>query len=743
MNKLSESGIETGGLSRRTFIKRGAAFGGLVIGFSLPGAFAANRNEKPPEAAVGHATDKATPDVPGIAHDAFIRIDRSGQVFFVMHKVEMGQGTFTSMSMLLAEELGVDPSKVKLIQAPPDNDRYADPLLGGQVTGGSTSVRGAWKPLRTAGAAARSMLVTAAAQTWNVDAAACVVENGTVMHPPSGRRLSYGDLVEKAAKLPLPKTVQLKDPEQFKLIGKSVKRLDSPEKVDGSAVFGIDVRLPNMLVATVAASPVVGGKLAGMDEKKAMAVKGVRQVIRLDDAVAVVGEHMWAAKQGLAALEPKWNDGQHASFSNAALVKDMSEASKKQGAIARNDGDALARIASSQDKIEAIYELPFLAHATLEPINCTIDLRSDRCEVWVGTQVPVLAHGALAEATGLPLERIKVNNHYIGGGFGRRLEVDFIVQAARFAKQVKGPVKFIWTREEDIQHDMFRPYYFDRLGAVLGKDGMPEAWMHRVTGSSIMSRFAPPLVKDGVDPDAVEGSRDMPYAIPHVHVAYVRHEPPVPTAFWRGVGPTHNIYVVESFIDELAARAGKDAVAYRLALLDKSPRARGVLQLAADKAGWNKPLQKAEGMRVGRGISLQHVFGSYMAQIAEVGVNAEGDVTVRRVVCAVDCGMVVNPDTVRAQIEGGIIFGLTATLWGDITFEKGRVQQANFHDYQMLRMNQSPTIEVHILPSRDEPGGIGEPGTSAIAPAIANAVFAATGKRIRKLPIRKDALTSA
>jgi isoquinoline 1-oxidoreductase beta subunit len=730
--------------SRRRFLVNSATLGGgLVVGFSFPGAFAGARNEVPPEAAVGYATDAATPAEPGLAHNAFIRIDQAGQVFFVMHKVEMGQGTFTSMSMLLAEELEVDPTTVKLLQAPPDNDRYADPLLGGQVTGGSTSVRGAWQPLRTAGATARMMLVSAAAQTWGVDEATCVAQNGTVTHQPSGRRLGYGELVEKAANLPAPKVVNLKNPKDYKLIGTPLKRLDAPEKINGTAIFGIDVRLPGMRVATVAASPVLGGKLVKADVAKALQVRGVRQVVRIEGAVAVLGDHMWAAKQGLAALDLEWSEGKYAGFSNADLVKDMATASEKPGAVARDDGNAMKTIASADRKLEAVYQLPFLAHATLEPVNCTIDLKDDQCDVWVGTQVPVLAHGALSEVTGLPLEKIRIHNHYIGGGFGRRLEVDFIVQAAAFAKQIKGPVKFIWTREEDIQQGMYRPYYYDRLGAALGEDGMPTAWMHRVTGSSIMSRFAPPLVKDGVDPDAVEGAKELLYAIPNIHVGYVRHEPPVPTAFWRGVGPTHNVFVVESFIDELAALADKDPFEYRRALLDKSPRAKAVLELAAEKAGWGKPVQGGADSRSGRGISVQHVFGSYMAQVAEVVVNKEGEVSVSRVVCAVDCGTVVNPDTVRAQIEGGVVFGLTAALFGNITYENGRVQQSNFHDYQMLRMNQSPTVEVYIVQSTDEPGGIGEPGTSAIGPAVANAVFAATGKRARKLPLEKAELRIA
>ena len=724
--------------ARRNFLRVGAAAGGgLLIGFSLSGCKPEQRNETPPEAAVGTAATKAAAEAPGLEHGAFIRIDHAGMVTLIMHKVEMGQGTFTSMPMLLAEELEVDLSKVKLEQAPADNSLYSDPLLGGQVTGGSTSVRAAWEPLRQAGAAARLVLVDAAAQAWNVKAGECTAKNGVVTHGATGRSMHYGELVDAASKLPAPKIIVLKKPADFTLIGKNHKRLDSPDKVNGQAKFGIDVRLPNMVVATVAASPVPGGALQSIDEAKAMAVKGVRQVLKIDNAVAVVADHMWAAKQGLAALQPVWSDGPHAAMTTTSIVADMKSAAEsgKGAAVARNDGDVTKPAPQGGRVIEAVYEMPFLAHATMEPMNCTVDLRADGCDLYVGTQVPTFAQGAAAKVAGLPPEKVRVHNHYLGGGFGRRLEVDFISQAVAFAKQVKQPVKFVWTREEDVQHDMYRPYYYDRLAATLDDKGKPLSWSHRVTGSSIMARFAPPAVKDGVDPDAVEGAKDMPYAIPNVHVDYVRHEPPVPTAFWRGVGPTHNIFVVESFIDELATASRQDPLAFRRDLLDKSPRMRAVLNLAAEKAGWGQPLQPVAGRRVGRGLSTQFAFGSYMAQVAEISVGDDGEVRVHRVVCAVDCGQVVNPDTVVAQIESGDVIGLTAALWNEITFDRGRVQQSNFHDYRMMRMNEAPRIEVHIATSSDAPGGIGEPGTSAAAPALANAIFAATGQRLRKLPV--------
>jgi isoquinoline 1-oxidoreductase beta subunit len=597
-----------------------------------------------------------------------------------------------------------------------------------------------WEPLRRAGAVARVMLISAAAQGWNVDPTSCRAEKGEVIHGPTGRKLRYGALADTAAALPVPDNVALKDAKAFKLIGTPAKRLDTPDKVNGKALFGIDVKIPGMKIATVAACPVFGGKLARVDDSTAIEIKGVRQVVRLDDAVAVVADHMWAAIQGLAALDIEWDEGPNAKVSSADIVRQMETALQKPGVVGRKDGDVAKAMAGAAMKVEAVYQVPFLAHATMEPMNCTVHVRQDGCDVWVGSQVVSRAQATAAEVTGLPLEQVQVFNHFLGGGFGRRLEVDFVTQAVRIAKQVDGPVKVVWTREEDIQHDIYRPYYYDRMTAGLDAQGLPIAWRHRVTGSSIEARWLPAAMKDGLDTDAVEGAAvELQYAIPNILVDYVRQEPPgLTTGWWRGVGPTHNIFMVESFIDELAAAAKKDPLEYRRALLAKSPRARAVLDLAAEKAGWGQPLPPG----VGRGVSLQFAFGTYLSQVAEVAVSKDGEVLIQRVVCAVDCGIIVNPDTVKAQIEGGIILGLTAAQFGEITLKNGRVEQSNFNDYRALRINEAPTIEVHLVISAEAPGGIGEPGTVGIAPAVANAIFAATGKRIRKLPV-KDQLRSA
>jgi isoquinoline 1-oxidoreductase beta subunit len=709
-------------LSRRLFLQAGAAAGGgLMLSLRLPLA------DGEAEAADGDT----------FAPNAFIRIERDGQIVLTMPYVEMGQGTYTSIPMLIAEELEVDLKQVRLAHAPPNEKLYANPLLGVQATGNSNAIRGAWQPLRRAGATARTMLVSAAAKRWNVDPPSCRAQSGEVLHVPTGRTIKYGDLATDAARMPVPENVALKRPQDFKLIGTLAKRLDTPAKVNGTAVYGIDVRPPGVKIATLAQSPVFGGRVKSVDDTAAKAVNGVRQIVRLDDAVAVVADHMGAAKKGLAALVIEWDDGPHDKLNTEEIASALEKATLNPGAVAQNIGDVGAAIAGAATKVEATYQVPFLAHATMEPMNCTVHLRSSGCEVWVGNQAIARAQAAAAKTAGLPLDKVIVHNHLIGGGFGRRLEADGVSRAVEIAQHVDGPVKVVWTREEDIQHDMYRPYWFDRLSAGLNEKGMPIAWNNRFAGSSVIARWLPPAFNNGLDPDSTEGAIDLVYDLPNMHVEYVRVEPPgIPTAFWRSVGPSHNVFVTERFMDELAAAAKRDPVAYRRALLDKSPRAKAVLDLAAEKSGWGQPLPA----RVGRGVALQFVFATYMAHVAEVEVAKDGAVRVRRVVCAVDCGTVVNPDTVQAQIQSGIIFGITAALHGEITLRNGRVQQSNFDSYQMLRMNEAPAIEVHIVQSSEPPGGMGECGTSLIVPTVANAIFAATGKRLRKMPVDVAAL---
>jgi len=702
------------GLTRRSLLKAAAAGGALLLNveFALDAAAAA--------------------DPAQTTLNALIRIAADDVVTLVMPRVEMGQGTYTSLSLLIAEELEVDPARVRLEHAPPNDKLYGRPGWGIQVTGGSTSVSTSWLPLRQAGAAARTMLVAAAAQVWGVEPEGCRAASGSVTHTASGRRLRYGALAARAAQLPVPTQVALKRPEEFRRIGGKQLRLDAPGKVNGKARFGIDVVVPGMLVATVAASPVMGGRVRELDVAAARRVRGVRQVVRLDDAVAVVAEHMAAARKGLAAANVQWNDGPAAGYSTERMAAELAEASLRPGATARAQGDVAAARASGARHFDAVYEQPLMAHAAMEPLNCTVHVRADACEIWVGTQVPTRAQAAAAAVTGLPVDRIAVNNQLIGGSFGRRLDVDFITLAVRIGREVQGPVKVVWTREEDMQHDAYRPYHYNRLGATLDAQGRPTAWQHRVTGSSTLARWAPATYKNEVDSDAIRDAAG-PYEFPNLLVQYVRQEPPAGllTGFWRGVGHTLNAFPVESFLDELAHAAGTDPIAYRKGLLQKHPRAQRVLDLVAEKSGWGRALNKGTG----RGIALTRCFGSYAAQVAEVSVNADGALRVERLVTVVDCGMVVSPRSVEAQIQGGIVYGLTAVLYGNITLKNGRVEQSNFHDYPALRMNEMPALESHVVQSTDDPGGMGEVSTVLVAPAVGNAVFAATGKRIRRLPL--------
>jgi CO/xanthine dehydrogenase Mo-binding subunit len=708
--------------SRRNFLTVAAALGGgLMLGFGL--------------SARAGVSDELTTNAP-FEPNAFLRIDRTGKVVFVMPYIEMGQGTYTAIPMLIAEELEVDVTKVVIEHSPPDDKVYINPLIGIQMTGGSTAVRGSYIRLRQAGASAREMLITAAAQRWSVDPSSCHAVKGVVVHGPTGRKLGYGKLVDAAAELPVPEKVALKAPADFKLIGTRQKRLDIAGKVDGSARYGIDSRPAGMKFAVVAASPTFGGRLLAVDEAKAMSVRGVTQVVWLDDAVAIVAVHTWAAKQGLAAAAPQWDLGSNSNLSTADIVAQLAAALEQPGAAARHDGDPDTAIAQAAQKVDAVYEQPFLAHAAMEPMNCTVHVTKDGCDIWVGTQIPGRTQGAVASLTGLKPEQIRIHNHLLGGGFGRRLEYDGTVRAVQIAQQVNGPVQVIWTREEDIQHDMYRPYYYDHVSAGLDAQGNLTGWSQRIAGSSILARYFPAYLKDGVDSDAVESSANLPYGLGNIRVEWNAQDPPgIPTAFWRGVGVTRGTFVVESFVDELAAQAKQDPLAYRLALLDKNPRAAAVLRIVAERAGWGKRLPPGQG----RGIALCTGFGTFVAQVVQVSVDREGSVTPTHVWCAVDCGIQVNPAIIEAQMQSGIIFGLSGALFGEVTIKDGRVEQTNFGDYRVLRINEAPQIDVQLVKSGEAPGGIGEPGTSCVMPALTNAIYAATGKRIRRLPVGEQA----
>ena len=711
--------------SRRALLTSGLA-GGFLLAFHVPMARALPLNvaEGPP------------PAPPPFAPNAFLRIDRAGKVTLVIPQVEMGQGVFTSLAMMLAEELDADWNSVSVEAAPPNEKLYANPMLGVQATGNSNSIRAFWLPMRKAAAGARALLIQAAAKQWGVDAASCTAADGQVIHTASGRKLSYGALADGAKGTP-PADPPLKAAKDFKLIGKPLKRLDTPTKVNGKEVYGIDVMLPGLKFATIAASPAFGGKVRHVDDSAAKAVPGVQQVIVLDDLVAVVGDHMWAAKKGLDGCKIDWDPGPNAHVDTDFIWRDIRAASEQQGLVAKAAGNADKALADGE-KVEAHFEMPFLAHATMEPMNCTVHLTPGACELWLGTQIMARVQSTAAATANVPLEKVIVHNQIIGGGFGRRLEPDMVVKAIRVAQHVEGPLKVVWTREEDMQHDLYRPVYYDRLAATL-KDGKIDGWQHRVTGSSVVARWLPAAFKANhdIDFDTVDSAVDIPYAIPNLKVEVVRREPPaVPTGFWRGVGPNNNVFAIESFMDELAKKAGTDPVEFRRAHLSKTPRLLAALNLAADKAEWGKPLPAGQA----RGVSAQVSFASFIVTIAHVEVNGDGDVRLHRLTTAVDTGTVVNPDTVVAQLQGGMIFGSTAALWGEITVANGRVRQSNFNNYRMLRINEAPEIDVHLIPSGEPPGGIGETGVTTVPAAIRNAIFAATGVPLRRLPIDRSQL---
>jgi isoquinoline 1-oxidoreductase subunit beta len=704
-------------LTRRDVLSGGVALaGGLLIGIELGVARGAG------------------PTSSGARMNAFIHIAPTDRVTFTMPGVEMGQGVYTSQAMCIAEELDVDLDQVVAAHAPPDQANYGSPVFVIQATGGSTTTSAWFLPLRRAGATARMMLLQAAASTWRVDPSSLATERGVITHKNSGRTLRYGQIASRAAALKAPGEVKLKDPSQFRLIGTPARRIDTADKAIGKTVYGIDVIRPGMKVATLKASPVLGAKVAKVDRAAALALPGVRQVVVLDDLVAVVGDHMWAALRGMRALAIEWSHSRYATLDQAQLWKGLQNASLGAGVAAQRQGDALEKLKEGT-LFDATFEFPLLAHAAMEPMSCTVHVHDGMCEVWVGTQVPGFAQTVAAKALGIDASKVIVNNHFIGGAFGRRLEVDGVAKATRIAQHVEGPVKVVWTREEDITQERYRPLYNDRLKARV-ENGKITAWHHRVTGPSIMARWLPPAFQGGIDVDAVDGAVKPAYNLGAILVEYVRHELPLDVAFWRGVGPNSSVCSIECFLDIIAHRTNLDPAEFRRGLLEKAPRPLGVLNLVAQKAGWGTAAPPSQfGARVGRGLALLSCFGSFLACIADVAVSDEGDVRVTRVVVAADCGRVVNPDTLVAQIQGGAVFGITAILYNQITFAGGRVEQTNFNNYRILRIDEMPQIEVHIVSSTENPGGIGEPGTVVVQPAIANAVFAATGVRITRMPI--------
>ena len=715
----------TSRITRREFVESTT---GLVIAFSLPW-----RAHAAPDAA-------AEPFAP----NAWLRVGTDGIVTLTVDKSEMGQGSQTGLAMILADELEADWSTIRLGPVPENPAGWSRRMS----TGGSTAIRTSWEPLRKAGAAAREMLIDAAASTWDVDRASCRAERGAVVHDASKRRLTYGKLVAQAARMPVPKDPPLKDPKDFRLLGTRLPRLDTPAKVDGSAVFGIDIKVPGMLVASIERCPVFGGTLKSYDATKAKAVPGVRAVVALAPSpwtgtngpwatgcaagVAVVADTYWQAVTGRRALEIQWDEGDAASLDSDGIRAQFIRMAEQPGVEARKDGDAATTLAGAAKRVEAVYEVPFLHHATMEPMTCTASVSADGCDIWVPTQNQTRAQEVAAELTGLPKEQVRIHTTFLGGGFGRRLEPDFVSEAVRVAKAAGAPVKVIWSREDDVQHGFYRPATYNRFAAALDASGTPVAWTHRIVAPPILLKFGP--LDKGIDRTLIDGASNLPYAIPNVFVDQVAVDLlPVPRGFWRSVGISQNAFVTECFFDEVAVAAGKDPYELRRQLLRDKPRHLRTLELAAQKAGWSTPLPTGRG----RGIALAEWAPTTCAQVAEVSVAPDGRVRVHRVVCAVDCGPTVNVGQIEAQLQGGIVYGLTAALYGEITIERGRVKQSNFTDYPMMHIDEMPVVEVHVVPSDDKQGGIGEPSVGPVAPAVCNAIFAATGKRIRKLPIGK------
>ncbi|MGA2374774.1 MAG: xanthine dehydrogenase family protein molybdopterin-binding subunit [Candidatus Sulfotelmatobacter sp.] len=707
-------------MQRRDFLKISiAASGGLLIGFQFPGI---------------DSLASAQPSVSTFMPNAFVRIGTDERITVIVNHSEMGQGVYTSLPMLLAEELDADWAKVSYESAPVD-PKYNHPAFGMQITGGSSSVWSGLEQFRQAGAAARALLVAAAAQRWNVDPTACRTGSGAVFDR-SNRRLTYGQLVESAAKLTPPEHVELKDPKTFTLIGKPIKRLDTPVKLNGQAVFGIDVKLPGMLTAVIARPPIFGAKMKSFDDSRARSLPGVRKIVAVPAGVAVIADTFWHAKTARDVLAVDWDEGSMQTFSTSQMMQEFRERSKTTGTSVRKEGDAEGALANAAKKIEAVYEVPYLSHLMMEPLNCVVDLRPDSCEVWTGSQFQTVDRANAAKVAGLPNEKVELHTTFLGGGFGRRAnpQSDFVVEAVHVAKAAGAPVKVIWTREDDMRGGWYRPAFLHAIEGGIDSNGDPVSWRSRLVGQSIMAGtpFAAMMMKGkDYDPASVEGVDDLPYAIPNLTVESHQAEIKVPVQWLRSVGHSHTAFAVECFVDELAALAQKDPYQFRRQLLLKQPRYLGVLDLAAQKAGWDRPLPKG----MGRGMAVHFAFGSYSAHVAEVSV-ADGKVRVHRMVCAVDCGQYVNPGIIEAQLQGGAIFGASAALFQELTFEHGRLQQTNFNTFPVMRINECPEIETYIVQSNEKAGGIGEPGVPCAAPAIANALFAVTGKRIRRLPIR-------